>query len=68
MTTYYQIAECTDPAYEAGEIVARCEATSAKQARRIFGINERNEHLYMVLPWSRLAANLYDPKILRKTN
>ena len=68
MTTYYQITECTDPAYEAGEIVARGEAASAKQARRKFGIDERNEHLYMVQPESRLADNLYDPNILRKNN
>lgn len=66
MTTYYKIIECTDPCYEAGEIVARCEASSRRQALRAFGIHDGNSHLYWCVAESRLPANLHDPLLLRR--
>lgn len=67
MTTYYKIMDCTDPNYEAGEIIARCDANNAKQARKRLGVHESNMHLYECVAESRLRNNLYDPRNLRRT-
>jgi len=66
MTTYYKTIDCTDPSYEAGEIVARCTAKDLQRAKQILGVNERNEDRYCVYHAEKLPANVYDPRLLRK--
>jgi hypothetical protein len=62
MTTYYKIIECTDPCYESGEIIARCEARDRRQAMRKFHMDENST--CECIPESRLPTNLYDPRLL----
>ena len=62
---YYQLIDCSDPNYEAGEIVGVCAASDLRQAKRRLGIHPQNEALYAVVPASRLADNVYDPCSLR---
>lgn len=60
MRTYYKICECQES--EAGEVVARCEAASAAQARRKLTTVERDPNTVDVVAASRLPANVYDPR------
>lgn len=45
MPTYYKITVAGVPGYDAGEVLAKCEAKNRRQAERILGIDGGNAHL-----------------------
>ncbi len=64
MTTYYKVTVDGVPGYEAGEVLARCEATSRRQALQKLRIDESNLHLVDAVPASKMYSNVYDPRLL----
>lgn len=61
--TYYAILPGPHCGSEFGEILQRCTATSARQARRIMGIRDDGPEV-ICYPASRLSPDAYDPKLL----